>query len=444
MFDWKSQAFPGYHPVHEPWNTKIVDVHWGVADQQGLVAEYRINFNPVSGDTSLLYPDFTAYALTTGDVFDNVNMGASGFGYTVLTRGLICFGKPKNGPSCFLVAPDFDLRNPDSFTRSLMIRRGVIDPEDDDNRLIWQPVGGGAGLVALSFAGEAFFATYIIGGNNGGARIEMSLDGINWAGTDVYPGDIGSFGGSVANNGTKTKPGGYASAGYVVIDPDDFPDGGPTFSGDTFNLAWAAAPPRPVVVTPPDPEEGDPGTFTLDWHYNQAKGMNGQPGSKLDAGYGPYSFGSTIGGGKKKFVAAGTRKENLLRNLPAGQPRRIPNHTAAACVSSNGTSWTPVVLPGVTQADHTFSNEGDTDASSYGTCAAFIRTKADDGYFLCGQYGYNWRTDGAGGFEYNDNTSVYKSDNGTSWGQVRNSAGSGRMFLTLSAIDRDMGEVVRL
>lgn len=28
MFDWKSQSFPGYRPVHEPWNTKIVDVHW--------------------------------------------------------------------------------------------------------------------------------------------------------------------------------------------------------------------------------------------------------------------------------------------------------------------------------------------------------------------------------------------------------------------------------
>jgi hypothetical protein len=28
VFDWKSEAFSGYRPVREPWNTKIVNVHW--------------------------------------------------------------------------------------------------------------------------------------------------------------------------------------------------------------------------------------------------------------------------------------------------------------------------------------------------------------------------------------------------------------------------------
>jgi hypothetical protein len=28
MFDWKSKSFPGYRPVREPWNVKIVSVSW--------------------------------------------------------------------------------------------------------------------------------------------------------------------------------------------------------------------------------------------------------------------------------------------------------------------------------------------------------------------------------------------------------------------------------
>lgn len=38
MFDWASEAFPGYRPVREPWMTKIVDVHWKGLD--GLAVEF--------------------------------------------------------------------------------------------------------------------------------------------------------------------------------------------------------------------------------------------------------------------------------------------------------------------------------------------------------------------------------------------------------------------
>lgn len=47
VFDWKSQAFPGYKPVRENFLTKIVDVHWpskkpGITISVFLIAHYGV------------------------------------------------------------------------------------------------------------------------------------------------------------------------------------------------------------------------------------------------------------------------------------------------------------------------------------------------------------------------------------------------------------------
>jgi len=61
MFDWKSQAFPGYRPVREPWMTKIVDVHWG--GKLFLYVRLRLgNFRYGQGPTPVANvspPDYT-------------------------------------------------------------------------------------------------------------------------------------------------------------------------------------------------------------------------------------------------------------------------------------------------------------------------------------------------------------------------------------------------
>ena len=98
-----------------------------------------------------------AIALDSGRVFNGVAAGASGLGYTVLTKGLVVFGSPRDGAGCFMAAPTY---NYSTRQAAVKIRRGAIEKDE----LRWNDVAigseTGAELIALRFAGGAFHAVF--------------------------------------------------------------------------------------------------------------------------------------------------------------------------------------------------------------------------------------------------------------------------------------------
>jgi hypothetical protein len=143
---------------------------------------------------------------------------------------------------------------------------------------------------------------------------------------------------------------------------------------------------------------------------------------------------STVAGGKGTFAAAAYSKEKEIFEIPvagSGTFRQFILQTAAAAVSSDGSKWSLKPLPGVVEGYYIPSNEGDSRGVSYGTAAAFIRTSADHGYFLCAASSSN--NDKGDVTHY---ATLHRSDDGKSWSEeIRRTDG---FFFTLSAIAKDL------
>src|SRR5580765_8265493 len=115
-----------------------------------------------------------AIALDSKRTFDDVAAGASGLGFTVMTRGLICFGEPRDGEPCFMAVPGYK-HDPNGGAQA--IKRGTLRA---DGTLQWSDIGGGIDLCALTFAGGAFHAVYCAKSGYGPTRIDTSFDGKTW------------------------------------------------------------------------------------------------------------------------------------------------------------------------------------------------------------------------------------------------------------------------
>lgn len=389
-------------PYSQDVLTRIVNVNWGFPAQQGLLAEY-------SRSGSGIDPVPTAHALDSGDIFSGVNMGASGLGYTVLTTGLVCFGKPRDGPSCFLACTEYNLATD---VRAGTIKRGTLN---DDGDLVWESTAeGGEGLVALTFAGDAFHAVYCV---DDGTFVATSFDGLIWSRVLAFPSqDQAVRGGTVAFNGDKkdsvgnvTEAGSYAAAGFVDIDTSGQDPA--YFFGFIRSLSWSAA-----AAPPPPPASGN---SSLSWNFGAVSGIDEDPG--FEATHQQLPLPCTAAGGKGMFVAPAYSKVKTVVQLDEDLSLVAINTTAVIAVSSDGNSWSTVPLPGVTQGSY------EQSGNSHGLAVVFIRTSKDEGYFL----GSSFNFPGSESF-----TMLHRSDDGSSWSEIRQS--SGAFYFTLSAIAKDL------
>ena len=321
-----------------------------------------------------------AIALDSGRVFDGVAAGASGLGYTVLTKGLICFGTPRDGAGCFMAAPTYDYS---AFQEEIKIKRGSVA---SDGELQWQDVdvGGGPGgdLIALTFAGGAFHAVFCAELGFGPTRVTTSFDGHTWqmqenvfpVGTDDEDGSEAITGGAVAFNGdTKKKKGTYAAAGQrEVLNPDEEP--GWAEHNSVFNLTWSTA-------AKPLPDES-----VLTWQYGGADEPDPRDETGAETGSrAMFNQQATIAGGKGIFVAATFKKEILVVDF-GGNSRQIAVKTAAVASSPDGETWSNHVLTGVQEGMREPSVESSKDKSGDSKTLAVVFVQGNDekgGYFLC-------------------------------------------------------------
>jgi hypothetical protein len=373
---------------------RIINVHWGTEiDQQGLLsARVGIGNPPAIGVAG---PPI-ASALDSGDTFENVSSGASGLGYTVLTKGLVCFGQPRDADACFILSSGLY----DPGTLSTTLKKGTLG---EDGKLVWQTVASKAvNLAALTFAGNAFFAVYA---NNFDYTtiIETSFDGITWTSVHSFTPSSDKTpmaGGAVAaienkdNPPSGTQPFQYVSVG-VVTQKDD------SYRGPTTNLAYATSRTRD------------------DWNFGFNPGMTANPGSFTSVFTTGSNQASTVAGGNGKFIAAATLKTTFMEDV-GGTPVPVVVGAAAVANSTTGRDWTTMALPG--------AFPGNQDTNSNSTAVTFVRTKDDDGYFLCAALGF------ARG-DANPTSWLWKSSTGDDWTLIRSDR---NFYWTLSVIAKDL------
>lgn len=385
----------------EDFLQRIVGVHWrkrqpaGIVVQQGLLAVYD------NDNGSIARGSLHAIALDSGQTFSGVNMGASGMGYTVLTGGLVCFGQPKDGEPCFMACPSFD---PAGGGHEAAIMRGtksdIIGTEDDHSvEIKWETVTSGP-VIALTFAGEAFFAVFA-DASGGPTMIATSFDGVHFSSSQAFPDDPDKYpiGGAVAGLVDENKTSRYVSCGSIDLESPDDP-----YYGLHTNLAWATS------------------SGGSDWGYDFNGSLLDNPGSVLGQTASLHQH-STVAGGNGVFVAAASDKKVILNiDLP------YITHTAAAASSSSGSGWSTTILPGSVPASKS--------TYSFSACVTFVQTGLDPktnqpvGYFLCGCYGY---TDDVVTFA--PKGGVWKSVDGQGWGQIVDN----QLFnWTLSAVAKDL------
>jgi hypothetical protein len=357
--------------------TNIYNVQWGSA-QQGLLAEYP------PGPGAPLFENIqdvmkgipTAYALDSGEAFPGINMGASGLGYTVLTKGLVCFGQPRDGDACFIAAPGFQYY---SNGGSDALKRGFLDA---DGKLVWKDTGDGTGkLIALAFAGEAFFAVHAKA--NGGSTISTSFDGENWISNPAFS-DEASMGGAVAavrkNDGELL----YTSCGEIAQPSEDI-------RNFVSNLAWATSTDGSV------------------WSAGSNPGSMAEPG----VNYGIISnYPCTVAAGevtedtevgqeiKQIFVAAAATKKRIENPNDTNVPFAML--TAAPATSTTGESWTVTAI----------GLPAGLDQFSWGLAVVYCNGGQ---YFLMSDHEY---ISGEVGHAI-PKSNLYKSSDGKNWAKIR-------------------------
>ena len=382
---------------------RIVAVHWPkrrlpteAVVQQGLMAVYENDMGGIDRAT------LRAVALDSGQTFEGVLTGASGMGYTVLTKGLVCFGKPINGEPCFLACPDY---YGGGVNASIMrgVKSGLIGTMDDPSIEIgWGEVTSG-NVVALSFAAGAFFVVYQ--SNDGGpTSIATSYDGISFSTNQAYPYDPGpgQVGGSVAGLMDSVGNTRFVSCGSLESDIDN----SSPYYGIQLNLAWSTS------------------SSGLNWSYGANTNWIADPGSFVGS-TGGTNVASAVAAGNGIFVAAATSKDVVIND--AGLP--YVTHNGAVATSSSGSSWNTIRMPGAVPATK--------DSYSSSSCVTFVQINQDKkglpiGYFLCGGYGYDGnKTD------FSPNGGVWRSPDGSSWSQILQH----RKYTTnLSAIAKDLSK----
>jgi hypothetical protein len=367
--------------------TQIVNVHWGGVPEQGLLST-----------------DAGAIALDSGETFPGIFAGASGTldssTFTVLTNGVVVYGEPRDGDACFMACID-----------GMTIRRGIQDVDDAD-KIAWStvytvtPSASGYGLSSLSFAGGAFFVTYLTNSRSA-SFCAISFDGLVfseignlYAGVPILSDEGGQIPGSVAYNGSR-----YATAGTY-----DHNVNSPNPVADDFNMMWATS------------NDG------RSWSSGYSDSETTNPGIRAD-GIGLPNSGvayTTIAGGTGLFVTAATDRGQPWPVLSITTTRA----TAAAATSTDGRSWTTVDLPGVIQGKRTSA----VDSSSSSASVVFVRDNPEDetaGYFLISANGGTQT-----GAVRTTKSWCFRGD-GHTWAEVKSASNAGGYF-TVSAIAQDL------
>jgi len=368
-------------------------------------------------EQGLLLVGGMAVALDTGDSFPGISTGATGKlintkPFTVLTPGVVVYGKPQHGDPCFMACTD-----------GTTILRGHQDIGGDMEGIVWDPVYGANGLCALSFAGGAFFVVYQPGSSQSTtASCAVSFDGENFNEIgNIYSG-LPSLSvhdqlvpGSVAFNGN-----GYATAGAFFTDPNY-----PYIIGlDDQNMAWASS--------------GD----GLGWSADCSRSETQDPGTE------PYGLGlgaggtttalayTSIAGGAGRFVAVATTRTVFQTIFPVpGTGGEVFEQyvfpTAAAAISGDGSSWTVNKLPGAFEAFYSEPVGGPQDRTdSTAASVVFVRTGGNAGYFVISATGLSQQ-----GASNSYASWCWKGD-GSSWQMVKQSNDAN--FGTVSAIARNL------
>lgn len=305
----------------------------------------------------------SAVALDTGDTFPGMATGATGLlintkPFTILTPGIVVYGKPQHGRACFMACTD-----------GATILRGHQDVGGDMEGVVWDPVYTvpNNNFSALSFAGGVFFVVQFGSGKMDSA-CAVSFDGENFSEIgNIYAGvppisvHDSLTPGAVAFNGR-----GYATSGYFLTDPN-YPN--VIVEGD-FNMAWASSPDASGWSVGYTPDE-----MTSPGSYPYGRGIAG--------------FLTSIAGGAGRFIATATTRKSFQSTFPvpgtSGTQFTIyVVSTAAAALSSDGNSWTATNLPGAIEGlyeddgNASFTNISNSASSS----VVFVKTGVKTGYFV--------------------------------------------------------------
>jgi hypothetical protein len=380
--------------------------------QSGLLARIIAIHFPrkiVVAEQGLLATTSAAIALDTGESFSGMNSGATGRlrntkPFTVLSSGVVVYGQPREGDPCFMACVD-----------GTTILRGHQDIGGSMEGIVWDPVysvpiiDSSYGLCALSFAGGGFFVVRQTSKTSSSCAVsfngtDFSEIGNLYSGVSIASPDRDSqTPGSVAYNGREYATAGIndSSPGYPgIIAAADF---GMMWSSSADGSSWSSGYTTPV-------ETADPGT--------NAVPLNLAPGAQA------YT---TVAGGAGRFVAAATSRSIF----PSAEFEGVTfsYSTAAAAVSSDGSSWTTAKLPGAIEANRVEGVETNV-ASSYGVSVAFVKTGSNTGYFVIS----------AGGSisaapDFTEASWCWKGD-GQSWQMVKQAGDAS--FGTVSAVAKDL------
>jgi hypothetical protein len=330
-------------PYGEDMFQRIVGVHWRKKDEPepprpitgpqqwllGVSTSTLGSFNPV--------PEYALAA--NGQMYGGMATGASGAGFTVLSAGFVTFGTVRfagagglgeTTRSCFLVSD------------GNIVEMGVVKNNDIEWTMVYSPPGA---VLALSFAGDAFFVTYA-GEDYNDSKLAFSVSG------DVFQDGISAItipmqhyfydglAGNVAyNNGV------YAVVGNIgLADPERY--------SFTDTLCWATS--------------GDGTAWGSGYNLTQLTDPGGT--------YGIFTSNIAAGGGV--FMAA-TGKTNVF----ASSVEPFPDYSIQSCAyatSIDGQSWATHELAGaVVRSSH---EQGDRGGCS--TAITYVSTGKDSGYFV--------------------------------------------------------------
>lgn len=344
---------------------------------------------------------------------------ATGLGRTVVTSGLefVCFGKPRDGDRCFI-----------KVDQSGTIERGVIV----DGSLSWTVVGSipiveddGDVVLSCVFAGEGFFISYVK------FQTDQSLLAVSFSGESFVTGINPWLGVAAAANGSGEEgQTANPTGGCVAYDPDTntYVTVGNYFRG--YAIEWDNFG-EPFITHFFDENfmssrSSNGSSWTPSFDTSEGTGIGGAGAGNGSIAGPNVSVSSSVAFGNGVFVAAVGKKHT--KHYGGHPDTYLYRWGAAAAVSSDGSTWSVVDLPGQTVT---------IDHISVGSAVKFVKKKNGDldGYFVMASVA---GSDDPGGSPTNN--SLWVSTDGFGWSQVHSD--SEQYGWVMSIIKKNRGEVV--
>jgi hypothetical protein len=278
------------------------------------------------------------------------------------------------------------------------LQLGILD---DEGHLQWAETGGEEGrLQALSFAGDAFFAIYSYYEQDRDDHIATSYDGVTWTSTEggakITTGAVAAVKTGEDSEGRQQYL--YVACGEILhVDPDR------EFANRVDNLAWLTS------------------SNGTDWVSDFNEGGMAEPGTKYNI---IANYACTVAGGSETFVAAAAAKTKIHDEIRNKDYAVLTSAPAESAPSTEGALEWNVTKVGI---------DAGLDQLSWGLAATFIRTAADDGYFLMTDHEI---ITGEGDSVAIPSSTLYQAAaSGGSWSTVKK---TNNWMATLSAIAKDL------